>query len=95
MNWNKWLRQIHRWLSIAFTVTVIANFVALGMGHGPPPAWITYSPLFPLALLLFTGLYLFALPYATKWRNARRSDQASSGLRDDGPVARLPEGDGA
>jgi hypothetical protein len=25
--WNKWVRQIHRWLSIAFTVTVIANFI--------------------------------------------------------------------
>ena len=27
-----------------------------------------------LALLLFTGLYLFVLPYATKWRGGRRSD---------------------
>jgi hypothetical protein len=27
---NKWIRQIHRWLSIAFTVAVIANIVALG-----------------------------------------------------------------
>ena len=70
MNWNAWIRQFHRWVSIAFTVTVIANFVA--MTQGPPPAWITYSPLFPLALLLFTGLYLFALPYAARWRSARR-----------------------
>jgi hypothetical protein len=29
---------------------------------------------FPLALLLFTGLYLFVLPYAAKWRSARRTD---------------------
>ncbi len=29
MNWNNWIRQTHRWLSIAFTVTVIANFVAM------------------------------------------------------------------
>ena len=28
----------------------------------------------PLALLLFTGLYLFVLPYATKWRSARPTD---------------------
>ena len=70
MNWNAWIRQFHRWVSIAFTVTVIANFVA--MTQGPPPAWITYSSLFPLALLLFTGLYLFALPYAARWRSARR-----------------------
>jgi hypothetical protein len=71
LNWNKWVRQIHRWVSIVFTVTVIANFVALGQGGGMPPPWITYSPLPPLALLLFTGLYLFVLPYATRWRGPR------------------------
>jgi hypothetical protein len=64
---SKWIRQFHRWTSIAFTITVIANFVALGMGSGQQPApWITYSPLLPLALLLLTGLYLFVLPYATR-----------------------------
>ena len=62
---SKWIRQIHRWLSIVFTLTVIANFVA--MSQGQPPAWITYSPLFPLGLLLLTGLYMFALPYARKF----------------------------
>ena len=67
--WSKWVRQIHRWLSIIFTVTVIANFVARARGGGGrPPPWITYSPLPPLALLLFTGLYMFVLPYATRWR---------------------------
>ena len=35
--------QTHRWLSIAFTVTVI-------------------------------GLYLFVLPYATRWRRGRRTE---------------------
>jgi hypothetical protein len=34
---------------------------------------VTYSPLLPLALLLFTGLYLFALPYLTRWRGRRRT----------------------
>lgn len=72
MNWNHWIRQFHRWLSIAFTLTVIANFVALGAGNGQQPApWITYSPLFPLALLLFSGLHMFALPYVAG-RRARR-----------------------
>jgi hypothetical protein len=73
LNWNIWIRQIHRWVSIAFTVTVIANFIALAQGGGMPPPWVTYSPLLPLALLLFTGLYLFALPYATRWRSRRRA----------------------
>ena len=72
--WSKWVRQIHRWLSIIFTVTVIANFVALAQGGGAaPPPWVTYSPLLPLALLLFSGLYLFALPYAARWRRGRRA----------------------
>jgi cellulose synthase/poly-beta-1,6-N-acetylglucosamine synthase-like glycosyltransferase len=69
LNWNNWVRQFHRWLSIAFTVTVIANFLALGLGE--PPAWVVYSPLFSLFLLLFTGLYMFVLPYATTWRCGR------------------------
>ena len=73
MNWNIWIRQTHRWVSIAFTVTVIANFIALARGAGMPPPWITYSPLPPLALLLFTGLYMFVLPYAARRRSGRRS----------------------
>jgi len=72
LNWNKWVRQIHRWLSIAFTLTVIANFIAMGLGNAP--AWIVYSPLLPLFLLLFTGLYMFVLPYATKWRGGPRAE---------------------
>ena len=69
---SKWIRQAHRWISIAFTITVIANFVALAQTGGEqPPPWITYSPLLPLALLMFSGLYLFALPYAIRWRGRR------------------------
>lgn len=67
MNWNHWIRQTHRWLSIAFTVTVIANFIMLGQGK--QVAWITYAPLLPLALLLFSGLYMFALPYVVRRRS--------------------------
>jgi hypothetical protein len=66
MSWNNGIRQTHRWLSIAFTVTVIASFVALAQAE--PVVWVSYLPLPPLFLLLFTGLYLFVLPYATKWR---------------------------
>jgi hypothetical protein len=72
MNWNKWVRQMHRWMSIAFTVSVIATFVALAQEK--PVVWVSYVPLLPLALLLFSGLYLFVLPYATKWRSGRRTE---------------------
>jgi hypothetical protein len=64
--WNIWIRQTHRWLSIVFTLTVIANFVAMAMGK--PPMWLVYSPLPCLFLLLFSGLYMFALPYVSRSR---------------------------
>jgi hypothetical protein len=72
LNWNKWIRQTHRWLSIAFTVAVIVNIVA--MGQEQPAVWVGFLALLPLALLLFTGLYLFVLPYGAKWRSGRRTD---------------------
>jgi hypothetical protein len=67
LNWSTGIRKTHRWTSIIFTATVIANFIALGLGGGEqPPPWVTYSPLPPLFLLLFTGLYMFVLPYTTR-----------------------------
>ncbi|HMI19642.1 MAG TPA: hypothetical protein VK533_08870 [Sphingomonas sp.] len=69
MTWSLWIRQSHRWLSIAFTLTVIANFAVRIKGE--PPLWVTYSPLPPLFLLLFSGLYMFVLPYAAGRRRKR------------------------
>ena len=66
---NLWIRQLHRWLSIVFTATVIANFVVRGCGE--PPLWVVYSPLVPLFLLLFSGLYMFVLPYTAQRRSGR------------------------
>ncbi|HEV2675134.1 MAG TPA: hypothetical protein VGV37_11380 [Aliidongia sp.] len=66
---SKWIRQTHRWLSIVFTVTVIANFGI--MGQAERPLWIVYSPLAPLFLLLFSGLYMFVLPYTAKQSRGR------------------------
>lgn len=63
---SNWIRQIHRWLSIIFTATVIANFIAMALGK--PPAWVVYSPLPPLFLMLVTGLHMFVLPYLPKRR---------------------------
>jgi high-affinity Fe2+/Pb2+ permease len=67
LNWNNWVRQIHRWLSTAFTVAVIVNVVALVQEK--QAVWVGLLALLPLALLLLTGLYLFVLPHAAKWRS--------------------------
>jgi hypothetical protein len=69
MNLSLWIRQSHRWVSIVFTLTVIANFAFRAGASGEPPPWLTYSPLPPLFLQLFSGLYLFALPYTNKWHS--------------------------
>ena len=72
MNWNKWIRQTHRWLSIAFTAAVIFNGVAVAKGKYT--GWMGLLAVAPLALLFFTGLYMFALPYAGRWRSGRRAN---------------------
>jgi hypothetical protein len=69
-----YIRQAHRWLGLIFTATVIANFAVRALGE--PPAWVTYSPLPPLFLLMFSGLYMFVLHYAT-----RRPAEAGAGER--------------
>jgi hypothetical protein len=56
-------------VSIAFTLTVIGNFVAMAAGGGQAPSWVTYSPLPPLFALLLTGAYLFVLPYFSRTRS--------------------------
>jgi hypothetical protein len=68
---KKWVRQFHRWLSIAFTTTVVVTSVALALGTSAS-SWVVYLPLPPLFLLMFTGLYMFVLPYVTR-RRARSS----------------------
>ena len=68
MNWNKWIRQFHRWMSITFTLFVLANLAV--MGQGQIALLVGMLTLVPLFLLLFTGLYMFAQPYAAKWRRA-------------------------
>ena len=69
MNWNKWIRQIHRWLSIAFTLAVIVNGVAVAQNRYNNRLGLTAVG--TLALLFITGLYLFLLPYAARWRSSR------------------------
>ena len=71
MTWNAWIRQIHRWVSIAFTLGVIANILAMVLKQ--TIAWVGLLALVPLVLLLLTGLYLFVLPYALRRGRGRRA----------------------
>ncbi|MBB4478031.1 hypothetical protein [Rhizobium etli] len=66
MNWNTCFRQIHRWLSVAFTAAVVVNIIAVLREKST--VWGGLLALLPLCLLMLTGLYLFLLPYAARWR---------------------------
>jgi heme A synthase len=72
MNWNKWVRQTHRWLSIAFTLAVIINGVAVAEKRYTNRLGLL--AVMTLALQFFTGMYLFVLPYASKWRSGQRTE---------------------
>ncbi|WP_246745851.1 hypothetical protein [Ciceribacter sp. L1K22] len=61
MNWNRTIRQWHRFLSMAFTLAVITNIGAMIMQVDA--MWIGFLALVPLIPLLVTGIYLFLLPY--------------------------------
>lgn len=99
MTWSNGVRQVHRWLPIAFTVTVVSIFVAVGFGSSP--ALLFYLPLAPLSLFLPTGLYLFVLPYlgrrkterTPKWSTAkgepRRANPVITSSRNRGMPWRL------
>jgi len=67
LNWNKWIRQTHRWLSMAFTMAVIINIIAIAQKKYTNSVGLLAVA--ALALQFFTSMYLFVLPYATKWRS--------------------------
>lgn len=64
MNWNLVIRHAHRWISIAFLATVIANIIAVYTGK--TFEWLYLLPLLPLFLLTLSGLYMFFLPYVRR-----------------------------
>jgi len=59
---NASIRQLHRWVSVVFTLAVVAVSI-LGAALEEPAEWVFLLPLAPLAALFFTGVYLFVLPY--------------------------------
>lgn len=63
MSWSARTRRLHRWLSVIFTLAVIANFAVIPLGDDRLSTAVGGLTLVPLVLLMATGLYLFALPY--------------------------------
>lgn len=75
MNGSSAIRQFHRWTSIVFVVAVIFNTVMLVLNR--QATWVGLTALFPLIVLMITGLYMFALPYLAKSRTPSRAPDAA------------------
>jgi hypothetical protein len=60
-----------RWLSVLFTLAISINGIAVVQGRYNRELGL--MAVFILALQFFSGMYLFVLPYAAKWRGSRRS----------------------
>jgi hypothetical protein len=69
---SKSLRQLHRWVSLVFTLAVIINIVAMALGS--QAVWVGFLALVPAIFLICTGLYLFVLPYTAKGRRTAVAD---------------------
>lgn len=63
MDWNQWMRQAHRWLSMIFTLFVLANFAVMPLGNEELGMTVGGLTILPLLLLMASGLYLFVRPY--------------------------------
>ena len=66
---NGLIRQLHRWVAVAFVAGVIANTVVIfGLGQAQPAYWVYLLALIPLAFLTISGVYLFLRPYFARGR---------------------------
>ncbi|HEY52090.1 MAG TPA: hypothetical protein G4N94_01385 [Caldilineae bacterium] len=77
---NKWTRQIHRWISVPTFLSIpLMFFVRMTQG-----AYLKLPPEFEMVqslLILFlaiTGLYLYLLPYLAKRKRQKRTKNAKA-----------------
>ena len=69
MNWTKWNRRIHRWVSMMLMGTVLLATYAAATGQDTE-SMLYYLPLVPLFILMASGRIMFVLHYLAEWRSA-------------------------
>lgn len=76
--WTKWLRKIHRWLSVPMFILIPISVVLKVSGNGSMmaaiPQWEIIQSLLML-LLAISGAYLYFLPYMMKRKRKKRQTQ--------------------
>jgi uncharacterized membrane protein YobD (UPF0266 family) len=65
---RKYIRKTHRWLALPFAALVVTLLLARGTSFAPLAQQAQQVLLLVMAL---TGLYLFFLPWWTRWKRDR------------------------
>jgi uncharacterized iron-regulated membrane protein len=91
---NKWLRKIHRWLSIPMIIIVPIAIIIKLTGSDPnivfPPQLEKFQEIL-LMTLVFSGIYLYFMPYIAKWqRNQRQRAKVRVAVTDSPKSSRTP-----
>ncbi len=77
---NRWLRKIHRWLSVptflSIPLMIFARMTQEAYFDVPPQAEMVQQLL--ILFLAITGAYLYFIPYVVKWRRKRRETVSSA-----------------
>lgn len=55
------IRQLHRWISMVFTLIVVGVFAV--QAFTMPPEWVYFLPLPFLFFLMLSGIYMFVRHY--------------------------------
>ena len=67
---NKYVRKSHRWLALPFVVLIIALLLTRNTSAGFA---VQRAQQILMLVMAVSGLYLFVLPWWTKWRRRERS----------------------
>ena len=91
---NKWLRKIRRWLSIPMIIIVPIAIIIKLTGSDPnivfPPQLEKFQEIL-LMTLVFSGIYLYFMPYIAKWqRNQRQRAKVRVAVTDSPKSSRTP-----
>ena len=70
---NRLVRETHRWASIAFTIVVVINGIAVKQGKYNNKLGLLAVAV--LAVQFFSGMYLFVLPYLHRWQGRTRLEE--------------------
>lgn len=85
---NKWFRKIHRWIAVptGLLIPIAIAFKLLGNEHLTFPKQIESIQSILMLALAITGIYLFLLPYLTKWNRKQRRKKEVTGKSEPGTM---------